>query len=110
MVYICPMSPVATILRGTGIGNAKDYHPDVWEQLLAGVGAGDEMTEEELCDGKISIDDEPFRSLRIPVDRDPHTLFARNSFPHPGLTHLILTDNSVLLERRLASSCPSGLM
>ena len=94
-----------------GIGNVHDYHPDIWAQFEAGSDIYlDEEAEESMKGKEVIIDPEPFYNGDIQVCRDPDTNFPYASMPHPGLTHLILTDNPVLLERKLATSCPAGLM
>ena len=93
-----------------GIANENDYNQDIWDALVEGAKPrDDDMTEEDY--DIVHIDYLPIQEkYKTENNRNPITGTVTNSFPHPGLTHLILTDNPVLLERKLAALCPSGLM
>lgn len=66
--------------------------------------------EDVLVGNEVIIDPTPFYTGRISTRRNSITQFVEKSMPHPGLTHLILTDNPILLEKKLAACCPAGLM
>ena len=85
-------------------GQESDYHPDIWSSLMSGCRADFDDNE----DGNNSdsaccvINEEPFRTGMTSCDN--------GTFPHPSLTHLILTDNLPLLEEKINKMIPWGLM
>ena len=97
-----------------GCADYKDYHPDIWKQLEEGMSFAEEGDAEavQLLNGAkdVIIDPEPFYNDEIEVTRDPKTKRIKGSFPHPGMTHLLLSDNLELLEKKLAEYVPWGLI
>lgn len=87
-------------------GQESDYHPAVWAQLLAECKSDfDDNANENNSDFRCcTIDEQPFRTGLIPCNRETGT------FPHPALTHLIITDNLPLLEDKINNIIPWGLM
>jgi hypothetical protein len=77
----------------------------------------DEVSESDLGTGvrvastkDVIIDPEPFYNDEMDVSRDAKTKRIKNSFPHPCMTHLIMSDNLELLEKKLAEYVPWGLI
>mgnify|MGYP003386050256 CR=1 FL=1 len=98
-----------------GVANCSDFHPDIWD-LLDGhakvVYDDDEADGSKLAElgEEANIDPEPFYNGDIVVSRNPVDHMVVNSMPHPGMTHLIMTDDPRRFEIMLAQSCPAGLM
>jgi hypothetical protein len=87
-----------------GIGGSTDYHPYVWDQLVK------RGLDDSASDQVVEIDDKPFLDNEVPLFINPETDSVSGTFPHPDLTHLIISDNIPLLEQKLAELLPWGLM
>mmetsp|Transcript_19826 Transcript_19826/g.33346 ORF Transcript_19826/g.33346 Transcript_19826/m.33346 type:complete len:850 (+) Transcript_19826:52-2601(+) len=90
----------------------KDFHPSIWKQLEDGMSYVEESDDTPVMNGAkdVIIDPEPFLNDEIEVTRDPKTKRIKNSFPHPGMSHLLLSDNLELLEKKLTEHIPWGLI
>ena len=90
-----------------GIAQPKDYHPYVWKQLEEGCMLDETLDQEPDV---VVIEPGPFLDGSVPlcVDKDNDTYYG--TFPHPDLTHLLITDNLPLLEEKLSELVPWGLV
>lgn len=102
-----------------GASVVKDFHPMIFSQIinnmdkveLTNILEGDDNTDKNK--EIIVLDPKPFydRNKDYITITDPadHGI-AKNSFPHPNITHLIMSDNREILENKLLEIYPNGMI
>ena len=97
-----------------GAAAYQHFHPKIWEQLETGMTFAAEGDQEgaQLFSGTrdVIIDPEPFYNNEYEITRDAKTNRLKGSFPHPNMSHLLVSDNLELLEKKLSDAVPWGLI
>ena len=99
-----------------GCADYKHFHPSIWEQLEKGMTFAEEvelasMVGTVISDKDVIIDPEPFYNNEMgEITRDSKTNRIKGSFPHPNMSHLLISDNLELLEKKLTEAVPWGLI
>jgi len=121
----CPEDFFAQTVASTGTSSVifgaaviKDFHSVIFSQIIEGM----EKVEMDMLDA----DDNTDRNKHI-TELDPTPFYenqkdyitvvdhadngiAKNSFPHPNITHLIISDNREILENKLLEAYPNGMI
>lgn len=102
-----------------GASVVKDFHPIIFSQIINNMEKVDLTNILEGDDNNdknkeiIVLDPNPFydRNKDYITITDPadHGI-AKNSFPHPNITHLIMSDNREILENKLLEIYPNGMI
>lgn len=101
----------------TACASDQDYDPSIWKQLDEGASFVEEGSylesrpqQRAISSKDVIIDPQPFFDMEMNAVRDNKTNQVKGSFPHPNITHLLISDNRELLEKKLAEAIPWGLM
>jgi hypothetical protein len=97
-----------------GVAELGDFCHDVRMDILTKMTtfnpAAEEAMELELISKAFKIDVQPWLEKKLKPTRDDKTEKVTNSIPHQKITHLIVSDDSALLEEKLEEAIPTGLI